>query len=441
MFDYAGKQTPSQHCSAVEGVDALVRALQETGFTPPPRCGPARTVACGTGLRISVQRLLHGEADAGSTLQRLLALVARGLPVSLSPEDFGSEASAVESWQQFCEIVASALAARGQSARGIGICVHSHQIPLEAYCLIADAVLGAGPRYVFLDSLQMMAHRDARVVERAERNWTFLWRQRGRDRPVMPVYGGMVRSTCPLLSGEVAALVLPASGLHIPLDSAWLPIGLSLTKFASADGRIKWSLLSPALHRAVSLAEQLLERITWHDPQQQADARMNRRLAFCLSGLGDLVLTRGQDPADLNCLEQLAGVVDRVRREIYARSGSIAAQSGAMPALLQTSPVSGWKAGLQRDNWHRCWEAALRKSAVRHRNLLVMSPYSVLPRNAACGTGFADLLPLIALADAWSFASPAKFSGWNVAQYRHFHRHARAAIQGSQRASFIAAGV
>jgi len=448
MFDYAESHTanrsPELPRGTTERVAEITYRLHDLRLVPPPRYGAARSSVCGSALRISVQGLLRGDADAESRLSRICALAAHGVPVSLWPEDFGAQSVAVESWQRFCEIIATALPGNAQPrppGQALGICVHSHQIPLEAYCLIADSVLGDGPRFVFLDSLQMKSHCDVRIIERAEHNWTFLWRQRGRERPVMPVYGGMVRSACPLLADEVAALVLPGSGLHVPVDSAWLPVGVPLTRFATPDGRIEWDVLSSALRQAVDLAEEMLDLLAWSDPRQQADATMNRRLAFCLTGLGDLVSMRGQNPADLSVLNSTVEVARRIRQLLHECSSHIASDNGAMPALLQANPVSGWGAGAQRDSWQRHWKEAIRKSAVRHRNLLVISPYSVLPAASPCNAAYANLLPVIALADAWSFAAPARFPGWNVTEYRRFHRLARATIQGSHRASFVAAPV
>ncbi len=408
MFDYAGKHTADDIANraasrtserprgAAQRIAEIANRLHELRLVPPPRYGAARGSIYGSALRISVQGLLLGDADAESRLSRICALLTHGATVSLSPEDFGEQSSAVESWQQFCEIIAAALPKKAQPGQSLGICVHSHQLPLEAYCLIADSVFGAGPRFVFLDSLQMNSHCDVRIIERAEHNWTFLWRQRGRKRPVMPVYGGMVRSVCPLLADEVAALVLPDSGLHVPVDSAWLPVGLPLTRFATPDGRIQWDVLSAALRHAVDLAEEMLDLLAWHDPRQRADAIMNRRLAFRLTGLGDLVSMRGQNPADLSVLNDTIEVARRIRQLLYDCSSRIATHSGAMPALMQANPVSGWGAGAQRDSWQRHWKEAVRKSAVRHRNLLVMSPYSVLPAASPYTAAYANLLPVIA---------------------------------------------
>ena len=53
---------------------------------------------------------------------------------------------------------------------------------------------------------------------------------------------------------------------------------------------------------------------------------------------------------------------------------------------------------------------------------------------------YADLLPVIAHADAWSFASPVVLAGAGPTAWRAFHHRARAVIQGATADSFVAAG-
>jgi len=440
MFDFAGRQFDGPQCAAARDLDTMAAELTDLGLRPPSRHGAGRNAVCGMAQRVSVREVLDDGEAGKAFMRRLCELVAEGVPVNLSPEDFCSEKSGIDSWQRFCEMIRAALSSRELSGRNIGLCIHSHQMPLEAYRLIADAVLGPGPRYVFLDSLQMAAHGNPVVGQRAAANWSFLWRQRGMARPLMPVYGGIVRSTCPLLADEVAATVLPGHGPHAPVSSAWLPVVLPITEFAAPGGQIRWQLLLPAIRKSLAIAEQMLHLVRWHGPGQQADAWENRRLAISVTGLGDLVQQRGEDPTSLECLRWLVEVVARIRGELCEQSGRIAAKVGAIPALGEANHVSHWSAGPHRESWRRHWEVAVRQSAVRHRNLLVLSPYSVIPTGASA-PAYSDLLPVIALADAWNFAGPPDFRGWNVAQFRDFHRRARATIQGSHTASFVAAGV
>lgn len=441
MFDHAGRQYDRRQCAVGDSLDTIDAALRNLGFVPPRRYGNERNVVCGTAMRVSVREVLDESEPGRATLERLCELVGSGVPVNLSAEEFGEATSVIAAWQRFCESIHSALSQRGLTTGQLGICVPSHQMPLEAYRLIADAVLGRGPRYVFLDSLQMSPHSNPAVDERAAANWLFLWRQRTANRPVAPAYGGIVRSACPLLADEVAATVLPDGGINAPNCTAWLPITLPMTAFATACGQINWASLTSAIGKALSLAEQLYGQVRWHDEQQQQDSRDNRRLAIVMAELGDIVMRRGDDPTSLACLRWLAGVVTRIRDELRTQSRMIARRDGPLPALEQANHVGQWQAGPQRESWRRHWDTAVRHAALRHRNMLVISPYSVIPSAAPSTVAYGDLLPVLAIADAWCFAGPSEFRGWDASQFRDFHRRARATIQGSHAASFVAAGV
>jgi hypothetical protein len=412
---------------------ALASELSQLGF----RLAPSEVAR-----RVSVRDVLGGEQQGRAELRLLAEIADTGLPLCLSATDLGKHEHTITQWQKFCEAIQAALARRRtRSAPPAGFCIHSHQLPLEAYCLITDVVLGKGPRYVFLDGLQMGAHCSRPAQQRAAANWNFLWRNRTSPRPVMPVYGGLVKSTCPLLSDEVAATVMPATGLHVPANTAWLGIELRLTHFADGAGRLEEGRLYTALRRAVRIADFLLEQQAWPCPMQRADATANRRLAFRLSGIGDLVVMSGRNPRDLDCLHWLGGILRRIRRSLYATSVRIAEQRGALPAIMAAYPIAALPEGPHRDAWQKRFAVAARKAAIRHRNILVISPYAVLPGDLHSKPAFTDLLPLIAIADAWSFADPPAFTRWNITEFSQFHRRARAVIQGSQAASFIAAGV
>ena len=429
MFDYAAtiaRQEPQQG-----GANPLVIELRRLGF---------ELLQPGMAERISVREVLRTGACGSSLLQRLANIANSSHPLCLTPVDFGDTGDAIHTWQRFCEILRESLPPP-RSASSPGFCLHSHQLPLEAYCLIADAILGKGPRYLFLDSLQMEGHCNRLVEERTASNWMFLWRNRLHDRPVMPVYGGMVRSPCPLLSDEVAMSVLPVTGLQVPDNSAWLSVRLLLPHFAGASGRLDEERLLRVLRQAIRLADLLLEQQRWRCPLQRADAKSNRRLAVIVSGIGDLVCQEGRDPRDLASLRWLGRIIRRMHGELCKTSGRMAEQHGAIPALNHAHPDKCLPDGPHGAAWRSRFETAARKSAIRHRNLLAISPYSVLPTTRRFDTAFTDLLPIIAHADAWSFANPPAFTGWNATQFQHFHRRARAIIQGSQAASFVAAGV
>jgi hypothetical protein len=287
----------------------------------------------------------------------------------------------------------------------------------------------------------MSRHCYPTVQDETDANWFFLWRQRKSPAPVLPAYGGIVRSACPLLSEEVAASVLPVAGVQVPPNTAWLPIEIPLTNFTDSLGRIEWRRLVPALNQAVQIAEQLHDQLHWSCPPQHADAQLHRRMAFTLTGLGDLVLRRAWCPSNIDSLNWLNEIVMRIRRELYAASALLAQKTGALPAFMRADPSIGLSAGPQRDVWRNRWRSAVRESAVRHRNMLVLSPYSVLPGAPDCKPEFTDLLPVIRHADAWSFACDTDLSEWNISEYQRFHRRAWAVIQSHNARPVVAAGV
>lgn len=425
----------------VNPLDALFGGLRQLGFEPQIHyCGKQGTTA-GVPYLLPVMRTLRATSESGRLLQSLSDLVRQEIPLTLALTDLGGGDAALRSMQDFCELLQLGLSASGLSAEGIGLCLHSHQIPLQAFSVIANSVLGNGPRYVFLDSLQMTRHCNPAVQEETDANWLFLWRQRRSASAILPAYGGLVRSACPLLSEEVAASVLPVAGVQVPANTAWLPIEIPLLNFADALGRIEWGRFVPALTEAVQISEQVHSHLVWSCPPQHADAHLHRRLAFSLTGLGDLVLRRGWCPADLDSLDWLSAVVLRIRRELYRASALQARKSGALPAFARADPSIGLIAGPQRDIWRSRWRAAVRESAVRHRNMLVLSPYSILPAEPDCKPEFTDLLPVIRHADAWSFACGADLGDWNIGEYQRFHRRAWAVIQGHNTRPIVAAGV
>lgn len=419
-------------------IGATLREIAQLGFDPPSRYGREQTAICGTSLRLSVQNILANTALADEFLDTLSKFANVGVPVCLFAEDFPPGKSTIESWRLCCERIRDEFLSRRLDTTKISCCIHSHRMPLEAYCLITDSLLGFGPRYVFLDSMQMANHCNPRVTERANCNWIFLWRQRLASRPVIPIYGGLVRSACRLLTDEVATAVIPSNSLHAPLGSAWVSIGLPLMRFLRPIGQLDWSRLRDALRQMMLLADYLFDQATWCDSRQLRDVRENRRLAIRISGLGDLLRSHDLSPAAFDSLKRISSIVRRIRGELANHSAQLAADFSMLPALTEAESLPEWTDAAKRERWQRQWEIAVRKSAVRHRNLLVMSPASILPAATAGSASFADLLPVLGMADAWSFESSVSTPGWTVAEFRDFHRRARATIQGAQQTSFVA---
>lgn len=428
--------TPLPSSGPTPATSALVAGLQALGVGVG-----AGATGCGAAERVPVAGVLDTPALAEALLGRLREYAQRAVPVCLAVTDVGDEAGGFANWRAFCKLIGNGLEAAGLPPLLPGICIHSHRLAIEDFCAIADDALGQGPRFIFCDSLQMQAHIDRRVEQRTRANWRFLWRHRAAERPVLPVYGGFVRSACPLLSEQAAGAVLPPVGLQVPGDTAWLPLELSLVHYCDENGLPDEPALLEALRHALLLADALLDEISWPGEPQRADAVENRRLAFNITGIGELVLRQRRDPASLACLRDLDKFVMRLRSVLDESSNQLARAAGEVPALYRACAQGAWADSAHHASWKARLDAARRSAAVRHRNLLVMSPYAVLPATSSGNAAFTDLLPLIRHADAWSFAGGATFDGWDASQYQSFHRRARAVIQSGTAPSLVAAGV
>jgi hypothetical protein len=420
---------------------SLVASLRGLGLRPGLLPGGSGLTAGGADLQVWPRKLGRSGLAAEHFLRRVAALIDGGIPVTLSLRELGPRDGGIRVLEDFCSCLRNSLGADKTRMSKIGLSLRSHQIPLQAYFLISRTLLGCGPRYVILDSLQMQRHKNDRVQEETDRNWSFLWRQRKSEASLIPAYGAGVRTGCPLLGDEAAEAILPLHGMQVPAGSAWLPISLQLARFADGNGQINWRLLQTALEGCIDLGDQLLDVLSWPTDCQRSDAWLNRRLGIVISGIGELVRRRGVDPAGLKCLQWLDEIILRLRRTLWDRSRLIAGQAGLLPALARSDPSEDLCDDSHRQNWQRRWRQALANSAVRHRNLLVMSPYSVLPEGCDVEAGFTDLLPVLAYADAYAFAGQPTLSGWNIRAFKNFHSRAWAIMQRRNARSLIAAGV
>lgn len=428
----AGRRSGERSGQQQTGVDllpALIDRLTQLGFDVSPLFGRRKNIAGGVPLRLSVHEIQQSGHACNGVTSDILTLLKDRTPLMLSLTDLGQNEEAVHNLRRLCEYLQVVVSTHGNCGGTLGMCMSAHRLPLPAFQLLADPICGDGPRYLLLDSRQMTQQHDRDLQTEADRAWSFLWRSRLARAPLLPAYGANVRTACPLLADEAASSILPVAGVQVPPDTAWLPFNLSLPAFAGASGDIRWGQLLPALADGIELAESIFELLRWPQPGQHADAHLNRRLAVSITGLGDLVARCGRNPREFTSLKWLSDVIARIRKTLWHRSGILAKNNGCLPALHDSDPTSAWNDDPRRDDWRRRWQAALEISAVRHRNMLVLSPYSVLPSGISAGGGYTDLLPVIAYADAWSFADAPDFRDWNEPDYVGFHRRAWAVMQ------------
>lgn len=421
-----------------EQVAALLRRLRAAGIEPKIHTFSWGVSSGGIALRVQVRELIAAPDQLRDWLEDIRGLLERGVRLTLTLDDLGLDDRSIEYLQCFCDEVRAALPVGGLPKQQLGLCVAARDIALPAYQVISSAVLGCGPRYVAVSGDYM----DIDTVNRAiATDWSALFQRRTGLAPLWPVYAAGIRTCCPLLNNEATNALLPGSGIAVPGGSAWLPMELDITRFAAANGVLDHDAIAQALDTCVALGDGLFSLLSWPKEQQEMDAWLNRRLAIMLTGLGDLVMLRGQSPADLSCLRELDQLVASIHDALWKKSRQMAELCGPLPMLEQQHPAGRWSDDAHNQAWAERWQKAMETAQVRHRNLLVMSPYSVLPRRGPIGRDYIDLLPLIAHSDALSFASPPKFPGWTAAEFTAFHRRAWAVIQRRNAASFIAAGV
>lgn len=270
-----------------------------------------------------------------------------------------------------------------------------------------------------------------------DRYWTDLWRQRDDDR-VYTAFADVVVPQCPLLSSETATTILPSLGLQVPAGSAWVTMRVELTRFLRSDGELDRCALRRALESCVDMGEELHDTTSWSTPDMRHDAWLNRRLGITITGLGELLQLRQMDPCDHQSLRFLNQLLIQVREILRSRSREIARRSERLPAITLSDPSHDLPSGGVRDDWRRRWQQAVQASLVRHRNLLVISPWSLFPVGGAADFRYAELLPLLRHADACAFNKTVSIAHWNLKEFKCFHQRARAVLQQRSATSLIA---
>lgn len=406
--------------------------------------GPAN---CGVSMRLPVPQVIRDAARLAAVAADIGAAIGNAAPVTLtlSGLDAASRGSecAVDVYDEFCAALADALdAADIRQKPPIGLCLASAALPLRAFTLIAARYFGHGPRYALLTPRDMLdGSAGAGSGQCASGVLDYCWRYRTSRWAVQPAYGHTVSSRCALLSDEVAGAILPVYGLQIPVASAWLPIRLHIPRFADAGGAVSLAALDRALQECVDTGDVLLDALRWPANGMGRDVQANRRLALLVTGFGDLVKLRNADPADFKVLHSMLQLGRYIREKLWSRSADIARRSKLLPAIARGNPAPATADDAVAGMWSARWQNAVKRTAVRHRNLLVLSPGSVLPEDDANCAAFTDLLPVIALADACSFASDHAHRGWNSLEYKQFHQRASAVIERRHEPSIVATGV
>jgi hypothetical protein len=270
-----------------------------------------------------------------------------------------------------------------------------------------------------------------------DRLWGTLWELRTELR-VSTAFADRVMPQCPLLSAERARAIVAPVGLQVPADSAWVCMGIDLVRFTCRDGRIDEPALKRCLEACVDVGDALHDVLAWPTVDLQHDAWLNRRLAIVVSGFGDLLRIRAMSPADHESLRYLNQLLLWLRMSAQSRSHAIAERTDPLPAIALSDPSHELPRGSIREDWRRRWREAVRATLVRHRNLLVISPWSLFPSEARADYRYAELLPLLRHCDACAFGQKPPIDHWNLSQFKYFHQRARAVLKQRVATSQIA---
>jgi len=265
-------------------------------------------------------------------------------------------------------------------------------------------------------------------VEFGDSLWGALWDLR-TEPSVHTAFAERVLPQCPLLSAERGRAIVSPVGLQAPVDSAWVCMGIDLASFAGRSGAVDEPALKRCLEACVDVGDALHDVLAWSTADLQHDAWLNRRLAIVLSGFGDLLRIRGMTPSEHGSLRYLNQLLLWLRMSVQSRSRALAMRAEPLPAIALSDPSYALPRGSVREDWRRRWQEAVRATLVRHRNLLVISPWSLFPADARANYEYSELLPLLRHSDACAFRRNMSIDHWNFSQFKQFHQRARAVLR------------
>ena len=263
--------------------------------------------------------------------------------------------------------------------------------------------------------------------------WRRMWEMRDLA-PITAVLPAVVSSPCPLLPDEVANAVVVSMRTQVPESSAWVAQEVDVSKYLRGDGVLRLGLLDAALHRCVEEGERRHDRSAWSSPAQRYDSWLNRRLSIRVRGWGDIIAQRDIDPESMSALRDVRSIAVHVVQTLAKASRSVAKRNGHCPAL----DVAGAKVPTHGAEMDTRWRQAVADNALRHRNLITLSPWDVFPRHKPADLRYLNLLPILVCANSVSYRRDVDISHWNVNEFKSFYTRVSAVLRHSSDVSLIA---
>jgi hypothetical protein len=256
--------------------------------------------------------------------------------------------------------------------------------------------------------------------------WEEAWQMRG-NHMLRLVYASHVAAQTQLLPDERAPGVAGGTCLQVPTGTAWIGAEIDIADFTGPRGVVDEARLEQCLVDIVERGDHMHSAVRWPTAQMRHDGWLNRRLSINIKGIGALVQKRGIDPSHFAGLNEMHEQLLRIRQILFTATQELACRDGIVPALDQADPGRLLPGGRIGEGWAWRWRQALEAAAVRNRNLLALSPWSLFPPGPA-DLRYTNLLPLLRHADVCSFAGSADVAAWNLKDFKNFHQQAAAVL-------------
>jgi hypothetical protein len=229
------------------------------------------------------------------------------------------------------------------------------------------------------------------------RLWAGLTELAHRDAGVALVLQHTSRPSCALAAGERGDAVLPCSLFEARAMTAWLAFEIDLAATGFGGRRADLLTVRRLLQAGLRLADNLMDQLDWTCPELGQDALVNRRLAVHVTGVGDVIDRLDLDPAAFPTVRLAVRWIKLLRRMMVRESNRLARTRGIYPGF----EVRDLESTLSRTYGGDYARRVLRQAGLRHRHLLVLSPYGVFPRGGSRHPpgGYLHLLPVLGCAD------------------------------------------
>lgn len=372
-----------------------------------------------TGQQVLRFPVVSGDADwlarrsMAVLARRLAPLLAAGASISIDLTDVARDAAADRRREQL-RLVTAGLDARlpaelqryGISPRGLMFSVRADHPGLGSVLRLRESVsLGRPligirvPDRLLEAAGQPTSGGTGHAPGDGRRLWGGLTELAHRDPGVSLVLQHTTRPSCTLAAGERGDAVLPRSLFEARAATAWLAFEVDLAACYAAALRPDPDLgaMRRLLRAGLRLADNLMDQLDWASPELGQDALVNRRLAVHFTGLGDVVDRLQADPTAFSTVQATTRRLKLLRRLLIRESNRLARARGTYPGLEVRDVACTLSRNFGADYARRI----LRQAGLRHRHLLVLSPFGVFPRCAPRHPpdAYLHLLPVLCCAD------------------------------------------